>query len=93
MLVWRASAVGILQWDGDHWYWIQNDAGFACQVGMVWDFQHLVLVRLTAAEVPCRWLWLESGASMLQWNALRRALVSTNDAFTESSPASDLEGQ
>jgi hypothetical protein len=93
MHTWRACATGLLQWDGDHWHWIQDGEGLACQVRMAWDCQYLVLIRLTAAQAPSRWLWLESGASLLQWNALRRALVSANAGFTEPSPIDGLEGK
>lgn len=93
MRAWRTSAAGLLQWDGEHWHWIQNAEGQICHVHMVWDFQQVLLVRKTVAEAPGQWLWLESGGSMLQWDALRRALVSASTGFTEPSPTNDLEGQ
>lgn len=93
MRTWHASATGLLQWDGEHWHWIQEGEGQPCRVHMVWDFQQCVLVRLSIAEAPGLWLWLESGASVFQWDALRRALVSSSAGFTEPSPTSDLEGQ
>jgi hypothetical protein len=90
---WRASAAGLLQWDGDQWNWIQGGEGQTCHVHMAWDFQQLVLVRVVVAEAQSQWLWLESGGNTPQWDALRRALVSSSTGVTEPSPTNDLEGQ
>lgn len=90
---WRTSATGFLQWDGEQWHWIQCGEGRTCQVRMAWDLQQCVLVHLTTSEAKGSWLWLESGTSTSQWNALRRAIVSNGNGFTEPSPASALEGQ
>jgi hypothetical protein len=90
---WRNSAKGLLQWDGEYWHWICDGQAQQCHVGIVWDFQRLLLVRIVIADGPSHWMWLESGRSDRQWDALRRALVNASLPFTAPSPTEGLEGQ
>ena len=84
---WWTSPAGLLQWDGECWHWTVGEEGQACSVRMVWDLQSLVLVRTVGLPHRGRWLWLEPGPRALQWNALRRALVSADTQFTDASPS------
>jgi len=90
---WLASPVGLLQWDGECWHWMQEDEARTCSVCMVWNLQRRVLLRLTFSEASAQWLWLEAGKSDHQWTALRRALVSSDAEFTAPLPVADLEDQ
>ncbi len=90
---WRASATGLLQWDGEQWHWVQDGDSHACEVRLVWDWQQVILVRAAVAGIAVHWWWLEADGRTAAWDALRRALVYPSASFTEPSSPAGLEGQ
>ena len=92
---WVRSPMGLLQWDGERWFWTEGGTTDACAVHIQCDLQALVLIRLTREGRPARWLFLESadaaGNRRLQWRALRRALVAAPKGFTGPTPSAGLE--
>ncbi len=75
LLSWRQTPQGLLQWDGQRWYWTRGDDSAACQLTPVLDFQNTLLVRLQDVSGRRQWLWLEArAAAPWAWLALRRAV-------------------
>jgi hypothetical protein len=72
---WWCGACGVLQWDGQNWYW-RNGQQVACAgVQLISDFQTCLLVRLTLTSGKPDWLWLIADRDLRHWRAVRRALV------------------
>jgi hypothetical protein len=76
LVAWWKAPRGILQWNGQQWNWSGFTALPACQVSLLMDFQSLLLVSLTSDTERSVCLWLEAGAGVADWQALRRAIVS-----------------
>nr|WP_295773047.1 hypothetical protein [Rhodoferax sp.] len=82
---WKKSPQGSLRWDGQHWYWSGLNAGSACQLSTLMDFQSAVVV-LIKPEVHAPFsLWLEEAASDTSWRPLRRAIISSQTASDSKS--------
>ena len=95
-LAWWRSPTGLLQWDGEHWFWTESGATQMCGVHLQWDFQRLAWVRLQPQTQRTVWLCIApargaSGAHA-SWQALRRALVHARAEFTKPTPGLGLEG-
>jgi len=73
---WWNAPRGILRWDGQQWTWSGLSAPQACRASLLMDFQSLLLVSLTTQTKQSVCLWLEAGADLAAWLALRRAIVS-----------------
>lgn len=84
---WLRTAQGTLEWDGWVWRWPSGDA-VPGQLTVHLDFQHLLLLRWQAANVPAAWLWLERSRCPGRWADLRRAVYSraNPDALPHSGP-------
>ena len=74
---WQKSPSGQLRWDGDYWHWSGFAATQSCHLSLLVDFQRVLLVRLSHADQPPVWLWLESAPGNIHWMPLRRAIVSS----------------
>lgn len=85
-LAWWRSPQGLLQWDGEQWFW----GAESCQAHLQWDFQTCLVVRLARDGRRTQWLVLEQGDGR-QWRALRRALANAHKEFTGGKPDSGLE--
>jgi len=72
----RAQPIGELRWDGQNWL-LEGAPGHGGATASVhFDVQTVMLIRLTLADSPVRWLWLERTRAPERWRALRRALYS-----------------
>jgi hypothetical protein len=74
---WQKSPMGQLRWDGAHWHWSGFAATQTCHLSLLVDFQRVLLVRLSCADQPPVWLWLEATRDTMHWLPLRRAIVSS----------------
>lgn len=78
LLAWRhhrRASVGLLDGDGQHWWWITAGGECAAQVRVMADWQGLMLVRLTPEDGSgVQWLWLVPRGNAEHWRAVRRAL-------------------
>jgi hypothetical protein len=74
---WYRSTPGILLWDGQHWHWSEFVDQSQCVLSLKMDLQRVLLVSLRCEGRPVVWFWLDACADIHQWNALRRAIVSS----------------
>lgn len=86
---WRNSPVGQLAWDGQLWRWESP----SYQVGVVeqklaviFDFQHLLLLRIENPAQASLWLWVERKAFPDRWLDLRRAVYSPHKEARQPQP-------
>jgi len=73
-LAWRNAPTGLLQWDGQHWYWAGFGEAQTCQLTPILDLQGVMLVRVQSDMGKQTWLWLEAAAAGNKWLAMRRAV-------------------
>jgi hypothetical protein len=74
---WRRSAQGRLMWRDGQWAWWadgQNAAQPLGAMGVVWDGQRVMLLRLEGDAATPRWAWLERRRDVARWDDLRRAV-------------------
>lgn len=76
-LGWWQSPQGSLHWDGQDWHWSGFAANPACRLGLLMDFQRVVLVTVKADGQKPVCLWLEGMTGDARWRPLRRAIVSS----------------
>lgn len=78
LLAWRhhrRAGVGLLDGDGQHWWWITAAGECAAQVRVMVDVQRVLLVRLVPEDGSgVQWLWLVRRGNPEHWRAVRRAL-------------------
>lgn len=74
---WMRTAQGCLRWDGEYWRWSGFDDNPECRLGVVMDFQNVVVVYVTAESRGPISLWLEATPGDISWKPLRRAIVSS----------------
>ncbi|ANH68917.1 hypothetical protein ABE85_17465 [Mitsuaria sp. 7] len=76
----RASAVGVLRWDGAQWWWQRAGEPLAISPDVVIDLEQWMLLRLNAVTdadgvrgptPPERWIALSRDAHKVQWAPLR----------------------
>jgi hypothetical protein len=79
---WYRSTPGILLWDGQHWHWSGFGDRSKCVASLKMDWQRVVLVTLQCEGRPVLRLWLDACADIHHWNALRRAIVSSQGVPT-----------
>lgn len=83
---WKRSPQGTLRWDGEHWVWSGFAGRPACRLGLIMDFQSVMLVTIKAEVAQTQstiFLWLEAIPGDASWRPLRRAIVSSQ-AITNS---------
>jgi hypothetical protein len=78
-LAMRRDDVGVLRWDGTHWYWSGFEDQSVRRLVCVLDVQVLLVVRLYGGSGASQWLWLQAYDG-IPWRALRRAVVSSQVA-------------
>lgn len=73
---WARAMHGTLAWDGEAWFWSDEQRRDAIALQMTMDLGDRVLVRV-ASHTTGRtdWLWLERAQQSATWSDLRRALV------------------
>lgn len=94
LLAWRKAPTGLLQWDGQYWYWAGFGEAQACQLSPVFDLQSVMLVCVRDEGGAKVWLWLEAVASGGKWMALRRAVFGSQrfqDARVRPGPGNALQ--
>ena len=74
---WKNAPQGSLRWDGQHWYWSGFRESPACSLGLLMDFQRVVVVSIHAKAKAPIFLWLEANPGDPSWPSLRRAIVSS----------------
>lgn len=85
---WAQSPQGSLRWDGQHWLWSGFGEGLACHLGLLMDFQSVMVVRVRAKDQAPVFIWLEATPGDSNWMPLRRAIVSSHaDAEGKSKDA------
>jgi toxin CptA len=77
VLQWLRQPCGTLRWDGETWYWSSTGEVSLSSLEVAADFQQLLLLRVSGAELPAIWLWMSAGVSQTEWHAIRCALVHT----------------
>ena len=77
LIDWRRSPVGCLRWDRQHWHWSGWSDTAACRLILRMDWQSGMLVTLQRDGDRSLWLWLDVKSDFAQWNALRRAVFSS----------------
>lgn len=83
LIAWRRSPVGGLRWDGQHWRWSGWGDAAACRLTLRMDWQNGVLVSLICEGERSVCLWLDAPADPAHWNALRRAIFSSQNLAPE----------
>ncbi len=71
---WRATPVGVLEWDGQSWWWEASGRRSSGSVAPCLDFQRVLLLSFDAASGPRQWLWLDRSTAQARWIALRCAV-------------------
>ena len=80
LIGWYQSVPGYLRWNGQHWRWSGFGDQALCGLSLRLDWQRGVLVSLRCKGQRSVWLWLDACEDTYQWNAFRRALVSSQVA-------------
>jgi hypothetical protein len=75
LVAWWNTRSGLLRWDGQCWHWSGFLDASPCGVDVLFDFQKVMLIRISNTCEQHTWLWLDSEAANTQWIALRRAVV------------------
>ena len=85
---WRQSAQGCLHWDGRRWLWGADASLAPCRLRLVLDWQHTIVVSVSADDKASTWLWLQRDArGGAEWRSLRRAIIASHiaqDQLTET---------
>ena len=84
----QQAAKGTLHWDGAHWHWTDTQHKAVTHVIVIFDWQHLLLLRIECCDGKLLWLWLESRAMDLAWLSMRRALVASQHPLAPLQPNS-----
>lgn len=84
---WTKSPMGLLRWDSRAWHWSGFGDNSVCRLAVCMDWQRLVLVVLRCDAHPPVWLWLGACQDSMQWNALRRAIMTA--PLDKHEPGSD----
>jgi hypothetical protein len=71
----RRPVTGLLNWDGEQWYWTTQQVQAVSELACVLDLQRVLLLRVRCGSANPEWLWLESAAMGGSWLAMRRAVV------------------
>ena len=80
LMGWYQSVPGHLRWNGQHWRWSGFGDQAVCALALRLDWQRGLLVLLRCKGQRSVWLWLDACEDTYQWNAFRRALVSSQVA-------------
>ncbi len=84
ILQWALTRPGYLRWDGHRWFASAFDNVAVPCLTLQIDGGRVLLVSLHDGTGRRMWLWLEEGRDAVLWNALRRAIVSSPVAGTDS---------
>jgi hypothetical protein len=94
LIGWYESVPGCLRWNGRHWHWSGFGDQAVCVLSLKMDLQRVLLVSLKCEGQPLVWLWLDACADIRHWNALRRAIVSSQGvSMDENVPTSQEHGE
>ena len=77
---WRSSFVGTLNWNGTAWHWKVQETTALVNPEIIFDLQHVVLLRLRIVQGNSIWVWSQKNAAPQHWLALRRALFNQSHA-------------
>ncbi len=91
---WYQSVQGYLRWNGQQWQWSGFGDLAVCELVHRLDWQRCLFVTLQCKGHPSVWLWLDACEDIYQWNAFRRAVVSSQAGSPEGvdAPASAQPG-
>jgi toxin CptA len=71
---WQLRSNGILQWDGQSWWWDSGGTRVSGELKPRLDLQSVLLLDFSAHTGFRKWLWLERQTAPSRWSALRRAV-------------------
>jgi toxin CptA len=71
---WQLRSTGILQWDGQSWWWDAAGTRVSGELKPRLDLQSVLLLDFSAHTGSRKWLWLERRTAPSRWSALRRAV-------------------
>ncbi len=71
---WQSRNNGVLQWDGQSWWWDAGGARVSGDLKPRLDLQSVLLLDFSAHPGSRKWLWLERQTAPSRWSALRRAV-------------------
>ena len=95
LIGWYQSVPGYLRWNGQQWHWSGFGDQGVCGLALRLDWQRGLLVTLKRKGQSSVWLWLDACEDVCQWNAFRRAIVSSQDASPDGvdEPANRQHGE
>jgi hypothetical protein len=71
---WKLRNNGLLQWDGQAWWWDAGGIRVSGDLKPRLDLQSVLLLDFCAHAGSRKWLWLERQTAPSRWSALRRAV-------------------
>lgn len=83
-MAWHNAPKGQLRWDGEQWYWTDEQDRAVRTMACILDMQAMMLLQVTCDQGKSHWLWLDSGDKPAQWKALRRAIVASEGVSHEA---------
>lgn len=89
---WHKKPKGQLRWDGEQWYWNDEQDRAVRPMACILDMQVMMLLLVTCDQSKSHWLWLDSGNKPDQWRALRRAIVASTGISYDDAVAEPHDG-
>lgn len=83
VVAWAQTPAGWLRWDGHRWLSSAFDDHTDLSLTLQMDWGKALLVSLHDAAGRRVWVWLEAGQDAVAWSALRRAVVSSPQAWAK----------